>query len=109
MDIERINSLLSSSKTAPYKNNFDLSEKDKIGVFLAFQDISGSFYPVVSITEVALRNAINEAATEKFQKMDWYDHVDLSKESKRQIDMAKNNAKDEIKKDQLSQMVLSVD
>lgn len=65
---------------------------DAIGAYLAFQDLSGDFFPLLQMVEVGLRNRINEAAKSHFKSSSWYDFAVFSHKSQGLVLDAKNKA-----------------
>lgn len=76
-----IKRLISKDRIQPYlhchKNNFDLA----IEHYKANIRVSESFYPLISVLEVGLRNNINSALTKKYKTESWFENSMFIKEA----------------------------
>ncbi len=68
------------------------TDSDAIGTYLAFQDLSGDFFPLLQMVEVGLRNRINAVAKIQFKTSSWYDSYVLTETSKSLVCDAKDKA-----------------
>lgn len=71
------------------------TDSDAIGTYLAFQDLSGDFFPLLQMIEVGLRNRINTVAKLKFNTPSWYDTYLLTVKSRSLVTEAKSKALNE--------------
>lgn len=71
------------------------SDQERLGAYLAFQELSGSFFPLIQTVEVSLRNAIHKASIEHFADSEWYTKIPQSQESKNIISRAIEKAENE--------------
>lgn len=82
-----VDRIISPERLEPYlnRNNHDISKA--LDHYKSNILISESFYPLLSILEIGLRNAIAFQLTKKFEDKEWYNHKDFIKIATRfQID-----------------------
>lgn len=96
MHFEQVINAISTPRLSYYEHYLGYKDKyEKVGAYLAFQDLSGDFFPIVQMIEVGLRNAINEVAKKHFSSDSWFEHVPQTKQSKDLVGAARDKALNE--------------
>lgn len=96
MDYSQLLTLVSTPRLTFYEQYLNCdTEWKKIGTYFAFQDISGSFYPLIQMVEVGLRNAINTIAIDQYGSDRWFDHIPTTEKSRTAVQYATRKAQDE--------------
>lgn len=72
MNLTDLEKLLSEKRLGTYYNLFPLDKEKAIEYYRLNTQISESFYPLLSILEVVLRNAIHNPFTIHFKSADWF-------------------------------------
>ena len=87
MDKKYIEKVFSTERMVRYFNHYPGDEEKAIKHYHANIALSESFYPILSVFEVALRNSLNRELITMFNTTDWYIHIqstpglkDLNKE-----------------------------
>ena len=70
------------------------TDQEKVGAYVAYQDLSGDFFCLVQMIEVALRNAKNNTINANHGPA-WYDSIPQTKKSQDLVLNAKQKALDE--------------
>lgn len=91
MDAEKLITSISESRLHFYTEFLNCnSNEEKIGAYLAYQDLSGEFFQLIQMIEVALRNAINNSLIETHGDA-WFDSILSSDISKALVTKAKKD------------------
>ncbi len=72
MNINDLEKLLSQRRLNTYYNLFPADREKAVEYYRLNTQISESLYPLLSILEVALRNAIHNSFTIRFKSTDWF-------------------------------------
>ncbi len=95
MDKKAIERILSTERLGPYLKHHSGNFDKAVAHYKANIEISESFYPLLSILEIGLRNNIDYQLKRKFNDNNWYENQDFIKIASRfQIDRvseARNN------------------
>jgi hypothetical protein len=95
MDRKAIEKVFSKDRLQPYLNRHNSDFEKAVKHYKINIEISESFYPLLSIIEIALRNSFDYQLTRKFNDANWFENPDFIKISTRfQIDRiteARNN------------------
>jgi hypothetical protein len=87
MDRKTIERIFSKNRLQPYLNRHDLDFDIAVKHYKINIEISESFYPLLSILEIALRNSFDYQLTRKFNDKNWFENPEFIKISSRfQID-----------------------
>ena len=87
MDRKTIERIFSKDRLQPYLNRHDLDFDKAVKHYKINIEISESFYPLLSILEIALRNSFDYQLSRKFNDENWFENPDFIKISSRfQID-----------------------
>lgn len=82
-----VDQIISQERLEPYLNHNQKDISKALKHYKGNIIISASFYPLLSILEIGLRNAIAFQLTRKFEDKEWYNHKDFIKIANRfQID-----------------------
>jgi hypothetical protein len=82
-----VDKIISRERLQPYINHHNRDIEKAIAHYKANILISESFYPLISILEVGLRNSIDKQFIRRFEDDKWYEHIDFIRIiSKYQID-----------------------
>ena len=95
MPLNSFYSNLTKNRVDVYNSAFLLkeSEKEKFSfLYLALQDLTSSFYPLIQVIEVTLRNSINNKLIEVYGKEYWYEDLYLNEQTQRHFDIARERA-----------------
>jgi len=93
MDISNVINSISGPRLSFYEAFLGCStEQEKVGAYVAYQDLSGDFFCVMQMIEVALRNAINNTVKLHVGSSSWYDTIPFSTQSKQLVQSAKDKA-----------------
>ena len=68
------------------------TDDDAIGAYIAYQELSGDFFCLIQMIEVALRNAIHSTLKEGGHGSSWFDSIPFSSVSKELVTNAKDAA-----------------
>lgn len=74
-NIEFCNRVFSISRMMPYLEKTEFNEDNAVKLYYNNIMLSESFYPVLSVLEVSLRNAVSKSLEEFFGKEDWYNSM----------------------------------
>lgn len=79
MDHKAIERIFSHDRLAPYLRRHDNNFDQAIAHYKANIEISETFYPLLAILEVGLRNRMDYQLTRKFGTDSWFDNTDFIK------------------------------
>jgi hypothetical protein len=79
MDRKAIERIISSERLEPYLRHHHNDFDKAVEHYKANIEISESFYPMLSILEVGLRNSIDYQLTRKFNDENWFENNDFIK------------------------------
>lgn len=84
---------ISEPRLSFYKNYLNCTtDEEAIGAYIAYQELSGDFFCLVQMIEVALRNAIHSTLKNGPHGSTWFDVIPASQTSKDLVLIAKENA-----------------
>lgn len=96
MPLEQLVNVISTPRLSFYESFLSYTKSEsKVGAYLAFQSISSSFFPVVQMVEVGLRNSIHNIAKKHFKDEQWFLTKPISEKSKELVKSAVKKAKTE--------------
>lgn len=76
MDRHFYGNLFSTQRMEKYFNNYPDEEEKALLHYIFNIELSESFYSVLSMFEIALRNSMNRELTDYFGTSDWYLRID---------------------------------
>lgn len=79
MDRKTTERIISIDRLEPYLKRNGQDFDKAVEHYKANIRLSESFYPLISILEIGLRNSINEQLTRKFKTMDWFENHEFIK------------------------------
>ena len=88
---------ISPERLATYKTDGATNEV-ALARYIYNIELSKSFYPIINIFEVTLRNSIDNALKKFFDVQDWSDVIPLTETERRMVDEAKTKI---IQRDQI--------
>lgn len=107
MSLDHLINVISPPRLSYYELFLNYKKpEDKIGAYLAFQELSSNFFPVIQMIEVGLRNSINNVAKTHFQDEYWFLTMPISTKSQRQVKEAERKAKNECGSDYTSDDII---
>ena len=97
VDLDEIKHGLSTEKLETYRQVLGCqSDSEVIAVYMAMQGIMSHFFTVVQLLEVTLRNSIHKVVSAQFEDDEWYKHIPISEESRKQVSFAEQQCIEEV-------------
>ena len=79
MNRKAIERIISIDRLEPYLNHHNQNFEDAVSHYKANIEVSESFYPLLAIMEIGLRNNIDSQLKRKFEDENWFENPEFIK------------------------------